>query len=142
LPRLYMPIGENTTYDIPVALQEDDILSLEDMLDPSNTLIPLQQSKGNKVQITTSDSPSKASIYNIKLADNTVQQVSYNYSRSESTLRYAALNTGSTDHYNSSVEDLFDEFKTADSVQSLWKWFVIFALLFLVLEILILKFYK
>ncbi|WP_298325179.1 BatA domain-containing protein [uncultured Dokdonia sp.] len=142
LPRLYMPIGKNTTYDIPVALQEDDILSLEDMLDPSNTLIPLQQSKGNKVQITTSDSPSKASIYNIKLSDNTVQQVSYNYSRSESTLRYAALNTGATNHYNTSVEDLFDEFKTADSVQSLWKWFVIFALLFLVLEILILKFYK
>ena len=142
LPRLYMSIGKTTTYDIPAGLQEDDILNLEDISDPANTLIPLQQSKGNKVQITTSDSPSKASIYNINLAGKTLQQVSYNYSRQESILRYATLNHGDTDHYNTSVEDLFNEFREVDAVQSLWKWFIIFALLFLVLEILILKFYK
>jgi len=142
LPRLYMPISKTITYDIPVRLEADDIIQLEDIFNPVNTLIPLQQSKGNKVQITTSDSPSTASIYNVNLEGNRLQQVSYNYSRQESILRYAALNNGAEDHYNTSVGALFDEFKTVDNVQSLWKWFIIFALLFLVLEILILKFYK
>lgn len=142
LPQLYMNIGKRITYDIPLSLQEDDILTLQDIKDPLNVYIPLQQSKGSKVQITTDITPSKASIYNVQLDETKIQQLSYNYDRKESRLRYATLTTTEENNYKTSVVDLFDEFKTTDNVQSLWKWFVIFALLFLVLEILILKFYK
>ena len=142
LPQLYFYAGQETTYDIPVTLQADDILTLKEIEGSNNATIPLQRAQGNKVRISTSQEPSKAGTYNVTLKENTIQQVSYNYPRDESTLRYAILDNGSGTNYQTSVEALFDEFKTADSVTTLWKWFVIFALLFLLMEILILKFYK
>lgn len=142
LPKLYFYAGQDTSYDIPIALQEDDILTLQEVTNSNNTSIPLQRSQGNKVQITTSQEPSKAGIYNVKRKDQTISQVSYNYARDESILRYATLNDQEGIQYQTSVEALFDSFKAADAVTTLWKWFIIFALLFLLLEILILKFYK
>jgi hypothetical protein len=43
---------------------------------------------------------------------------------------------------NSSIATAFDEIKSATDVNELWKWFVIFALAFLIIEMLILKFFK
>ena len=84
----------------------------------------------------------KRQIYDVLKEQNTLQQVSYNYTRDESVLRYKILEKTGDNKYASSVSDLFDAFKTENNIQSLWKWFVIFALFFLLLEILILKFYK
>lgn len=140
LPELYMTAGVTNVYDIPIVLQEDGILSLEQNTSAINNLIPLQQSKGSKVQITTTQTPAVAGIYNVVSGSTRVQQVSYNYNRSQSNLRYVQLDKN--DNYYTSVTSLFDAFETRDNIQSLWKWFIIFALLFLVLEILILKFYK
>jgi len=142
LPQLYFYTGQDVSYDIPAVIQEDDILSLKDISNDQNTLIPLQRSLGSKVRINTSQEVTQAGIYDIILTEKMIQQVSYNYSRDESVLRYAKLDTGKEITYTNSVETLFDEFKIADNVQSLWKWFIIFALLFLLMEILILKFYK
>ncbi|TVZ51470.1 BatA domain-containing protein [Dokdonia sp. Hel_I_53] len=142
LPPLYFNTNRQTSFDIAVRLEGDEILSLRDINDIQNTLIPLQQSKGSKVSITTGREFSKAGIYDVHLEDSTIQQVSYNYPRDESILRYKRLNKEEHTNYTTSVEALFDDFKAKDSVQSLWKWFIIFALFFLFLEILILKFYK
>jgi hypothetical protein len=142
LPRLYVTNGVSNTYDIPVVLQEDEILSLANIETPDKTQIPLQRTFGNKVTITTQEQPEKAGIYHIQNKDNILQQISYNYNRDESVLRYQSLEAREGVSYNSSVVTLFDSLKEANSIQSLWKWFVIFALLFLVLEMLILKFLK
>ncbi|MEP0264151.1 BatA domain-containing protein [Dokdonia sp.] len=142
LPRLYVTNGISNTYDIPVILQEDEILSLANIETPDKTQIPLQRTFGNKVTITTQEQPEKAGIYHILNKGNILQQISYNYNRDESVLRYQSLEAREGVSYNSSVATLFDSLKEANSIQSLWKWFVIFALLFLVLEMLILKFLK
>lgn len=142
LSQLYFYTGQDITYDIPIALQEDDILTLQEVTNSNNTSIPLQRSQGNKVQITTTQEPSIAGIYNVNSKEETIGQVSYNYPRDESILRYATLDTKDGSNYESSINALFEGFNTADAVTNLWKWFVIFALLFLLLEILILKFYK
>ena len=41
-----------------------------------------------------------------------------------------------------SIDDLFNSITEENTINSYWKWFVIFALLFLIFEMLILKFYK
>ena len=140
LPDLYMNTGVTNTYDIPLVLQDDEVITLEQSTAQENNFIPLQQSKGSRVQITTTQRPEVAGNYNVQYGTNTIQQVSYNYTRSESNLRYAQLDNDK--NYYTSIKSLFDKFESSDNVQSLWKWFIIFALLFLLLEILILKFYK
>lgn len=142
LPELYFTAGKNNSYDIPIALGEDAILNLANVQSPQENLIPLQQSFATRVRVTTGETPSSAGIYNVKFKDSIVQQVSYNYDRSESVLRYLEQQPQEGISYTTSVSSLFDELKAADDVQSLWKWFVIFALGFLLLEMLILKFLK
>ncbi|MFT5752024.1 MAG: DNA segregation ATPase FtsK/SpoIIIE-like protein [Flavobacteriales bacterium] len=141
IPQLYFNTGRTNIFDIPITLQNDAIVSLNET-GTEQSLIPLQQTFGNKVTMTTTDAPSKAAIYNVTSLDNIVQQVSYNYDRSESRLRYQKLEHQEGLSYHSSVRSLFDSLKETDDVQSLWKWFVIFALGCLLMEMLILKFFK
>ena len=142
LPALYFTAGRDNIYDVPVRLGEDVVLSLSAINTGDNNFIPLQQTFGNKVRITTTDILTEAGIYNIKRQDSTVQQVSYNYDRSESLLRYKRIDAQDGVSYASSVTSLFDTLKAKDNVHLLWKWFVIFAIGFLLLEMLFLKFLK
>lgn len=139
LPRLYYTIGRQNSIAIPVKLSPDEILTLKDS---TTQFIPLQQTKANFVQITTTDSPEKAGNYTIEKENEILGTISYNYNRSESHLNY--LNPkdweGATVH--ESVAELFKSINEANSVNSYWKWFVIFALVFLLFEMLILKFLK
>lgn len=132
-------IGQPNSYDIAISLGQDGILSL---VSGKENIIPLQQSFSTKVRITTSEVPTKAGIYSIQDKSNTIQNVSYNYNSAESNLQYYNLNT--TDNYqvSKSISELLDQVKEERSVNELWKWFVIFALIFLLIEILLLKYLK
>ena len=132
-------IGQTNSYDITVSLGQDHILSL---VSDQENIIPLQQSFSTKVRITTDEVPSKAGIYSIQDKNNTIQNVSYNYNSAESDLQYYNLNT--TDNYqvSNSISELLDQVKEEKSVNELWKWFIIFALIFLLIEILLLKYLK
>ncbi len=132
-------IGETNTYDVPISLGQDGILSL--VSDQENS-IPLQQSFSTKVRITTDEVPTKAGIYKLQDKNRIIQHVSYNYNSSESDLQYYNLNTNADYEVNESVTELFDQIKEETSVNELWKWFVIFALMFLLIEILLLKYLK
>ena len=139
LPNLYYHIGTQNKYAVPVKLTQDDILTLRDSV---SSFIPLQQTKANSVEITTLDEPTKSGNFNIEKANTFIENISYNYPRLESAMQYAdpADWEGITTY--DSVEELFDSIAKENKVSSFWKWFVIFAVVFLLLEMLILKFYK
>jgi len=139
LPSLYYQIGVQNNYAIPVKLTQDDILTLNDSV---NKFIPLQQTKANSVFITTVDEPAIAANYDVEKETTYIETISYNYPRKESLLTYADLSQWEGVNRYDSVEALFDSVAEANMVRSFWKWFVIFAVLFLILEMLILKFYK
>ena len=139
LPKLYYHIGSQNTFSIPVKLKQNEILTMKDS---TSKFIPLQQTKANKVDITTTDEPSQAGIYQIVKEETFIEYCSFNYTRDESTLQYAAADAWDGVTLHDSVATLFESINEANSINSFWKWFVIFALLFLVLEMLILKFYK
>ncbi len=132
-------IGQTNTYDVPIVLGQDGILSLAS---DQERIIPLQQSFANKVRITTDDSPDKAGIYTLKNDQKSIQNVSYNYDSQESSLQYYHLTTTDTYQVHDSVVSLFEQLREETSVNEFWKWFVIFALLFLFIEILLLKYLK
>ncbi len=133
-------IGQINSYDIPIALGQDGILSL---VSDQENIIPLQQSFSTKVNITTDEVPTRAGIYSVQDKNNSIQQhVSYNYNSAESDLQYYNLTTTEDYQVSQSVTELFDQIKEETSVDELWKWFVIFALIFLLIEILLLKYLK
>ncbi len=139
LADLFYTIGEQNEYAVDITLPQDHILSLRN---ENTDFIPLQRNSSNKVLITTTDQPETAGTYGIYDKENLVEYVSYNYNRDESSMRFQnAADWPGTTNYNS-IDALFEKVAQDSSMQNYWKWFVIFALLFLAIEIVLLKFLK
>lgn len=139
LPDLYFNIGEQNTFAVPVQMGSDEILSLSK---EEESFIPLQQTKSNYVEIITADLPEISGNYQVLKKDQFVQYVSYNYQREQGKLNYANPNSweGAVVHKN--VSDLLFEISNENSTHGFWKWFAIFAFVFLIAEMAILKFLK
>jgi hypothetical protein len=136
---LYFTIGRDNQFDIPVVLGQDEILSLAN---GDNNIIPLQQALANKVRLTTDVLPSIAGNYSILRKDERLQGLSYNYDRTESVLSYNDMSTIKGIKTYDSLSETLTDLQLAYNVNTLWKWFVIFAAIFLIMEMLILKFLK
>ncbi|WMI67227.1 BatA domain-containing protein [Mangrovimonas sp. YM274] len=139
LPQLYYTLGKENTIDINTRLQQDDILSLKS---DEQSIIPLQQTFMNKVEMKTNEFPETAGIISVVNNDKTLKKLSFNYDRSESQLTYYNLSSVDGITSSNSVSSMINDIKSASNVNELWKWFVIFAVAFLIIEMLILKFLK
>jgi|TARA_R110002020_G_scaffold4110_4_gene18386 hypothetical protein len=139
IAQLYFQTGVQNRFAVPVSLLQDEIVTIKDS---ASSFVPLQQSRANKVDITTESDPANAGIYSIETRNTYVEDVSYNFPRTESTLTYLDAEDWQGVRTYDSIEALFDTLTEENSINSFWKWFVIFALLFLLLEMLVLKFYK
>lgn len=139
VPQLYYTIGQPNTIDISTTLQQDNILTLE--IDDTS-VVPLQQTYANKVELKTKEYPDVAGILSVNNKETTLQHLSYNYNRIESNLNYINLSAFDSVDSTSSIASAIEEIKSTTNVNELWKWFIIFALAFLILEMLILKFFK
>jgi hypothetical protein len=71
-----------------------------------------------------------------------VQNISFNYSRTESNLALANPNAVANYKEIDDIETVFNTIQTDRTDTQIWKWFVVLTLLFLVLELLIQKFVK
>ncbi|WP_372936921.1 BatA and WFA domain-containing protein [Seonamhaeicola sp.] len=138
-PELYYTIGNNNEFEVATQLQQDDILSL---VNNGISIIPRQKYFNNKVIINTSETPNIANIYNIKNKNEIIKNVSYNYNRNESNLIYQDLSNLENVTLSNSIAHVFNTIKSDAKVNVLWKWFVIFALVLLIIEMLILKYFK
>ena len=139
LAELYYTIGTQNTFAVPIKLKQDEILT---MRDSTVSFIPLQQTKANKVTIITNENPSESGIYDIEKEGEFIEHVSFNYNRDESILQYSNPEDWNGLAVYNSVEELFDTLTEANEINSFWKWFAVCALLFLLAEMLILKFFK
>ena len=139
IPNLYYTIGQENTFDVDTQLQQDDILSL---VNNDINIIPRQQYFNNKVVVNTSKNPSIANIYTIKNKNESIKNISYNYNRNESHLTYRNLSPSKNITISDSITEIFNTLKSDTKVNALWKWFVIFALALLIIEMGILKYFK
>nr|WP_321223882.1 BatA domain-containing protein [uncultured Psychroserpens sp.] len=136
---LYYNIGEENTIDIATQLQQDDILTL---VNGDNSVIPLQQTYDNKVELITNTYPDVAGIISVNNKNTFLKKLSFNFNRSESKLNYFDTQSINNVSIDNSVATAISNIKSATNVNELWKWFVIFAVIFLIIEMLILKFLK
>ena len=138
-PTLYYNIGQQNRYDISTSLQQDDVLKL---VKGNINIIPKQQYVNKKVIINTLDTPNTPGIYTIKNKEKALKKVSYNNTRQESVLSYHDLSKVSNAKVSNSISKLLDSIKSESKINALWKWFAIFALVLLIIEMLILKYFK
>ena len=139
LSKLYYTIGQPNTIAIQTSIGQDDILTLAS---DDASVIPLQKTYSKSVVLETEDFPNAAGILNVKNKDNVLQNLSFNYGRAESNLSYYDLNALTDTNVESSLATTINAIKSNTNVNALWKWFVIFALVFLIIEILLLKYLK
>ncbi|WP_445457465.1 vWA domain-containing protein [Flavobacterium sp. HNIBRBA15423] len=132
-------IGENETLIIDAILSKDEVVSVSNI---ENSFIPQQQIVNTKVKLAFGDYPVKSGNYNVKQAENTIQEISFNYPRTESDLSNinATLFDNTTTVNN--VETVLNDLQSKRTDTALWKWFIIGTLLFLLIELLIQKFVK
>ena len=139
LSKLYYTIGQPNTIAIQTSIGQDDILTLDS---DDASVIPLQKTYSKSVVLETEDFPNAAGILNVKNKDNVLQNLSFKYGRAESNLSYYDLNALTDTNVESSLATTINAIKSNTNVNALWKWFVIFALVFLIIEILLLKYLK
>jgi len=141
--QLYYTIGKTNDIEIGIQLDKDDVIHLTTA---NEDFIPQQQIATNKVTILTESNPVKSGFIDAQHNQETIKRLAYNYDRTESNLAQIDVKKYFKEASNythiSSVSGAFtivsDSFKTT----SLWQLFLVIALLFLITEIILLKFLK
>lgn len=139
LSKLYYTINEPNSIAIQTVIGQDDILTLNS---EETSVIPLQKTYSKNVVLETEDFPNTAGILNVKNKDNVLQNLSFNFNRKESNLTYYDLDLIDNASVDSSLATTINTIKSSTTINALWKWFVIFALVFLMIEMLLLKYLK
>ncbi|MEM7485116.1 MAG: BatA domain-containing protein [Bacteroidota bacterium] len=133
----YHNIGTPTTVDIPIDLGADDILNVAK---DGYEFIPFQQGFPNKVRLSFNDDPTVDGIFSITKQGQSIQNISFNYPRTESKLNYLDLENIANARYQDSIASLFEFLEAESNITAYWKWFVILALLLALIEVIIQKF--
>lgn len=143
LSKLYYTIDKPNKIDISTRLGKDAVLT---MYGKNTSFIPLQQTFQNKVTISTKEQPLEAGFYDILKNKDTIQTVAYNYPKDESLLQFLDVDALAKDNSNitisNSVADTLQKNNQKNKIHWLWQWFLALAIVFLLLEIFILKYFK
>lgn len=141
--KLYYNIKPNLTIDIKTSIGKDDVLKIANS---DTEFIPLQKVLPNNVTIELQNQIIKSGIYSVLNNTKTIQKLALNYNKEESNLTYKDLNTLQINNENvtisTSIEEIFDEISNEQKINWLFKWFLAFSILFLCIEMLILKYFK
>ncbi len=143
LGKLYYTISPNSTIDIKTSIKKDDVLTVS-----NNELefIPLQNITHNKVNLIFQNNISKSGFYNISNNQNVIKTIAFNYDRAESKLNSVNIDEFISNRENveiyGSIEEIFEKINNQQKINWLFKWFLGLSVLFLCLEILLLKYFK
>ncbi|WP_426064799.1 BatA domain-containing protein [Flavobacterium sp. DSP2-3-1] len=132
-------IGNNNPHLTEASLNKDAILTVKGL---DEQFIPIQQILNNKVKMTFNDYPEQAGNFSIYNKKEWIENISFNYNRTESDLASANENILSKYKTTESISSLFDTLQTDRTDNQIWKWFIIFALLFVIAEMAIIRFVK
>ena len=132
-------IGENQPFIVDALLSKDEILTIKNS---DESFIPVQQLLNTKVKMTFNDNPLLAGNFGIFNGQNEIQNISFNYTRTEGNLANINTDIAADFEKTNNIETVFNTIQTDRTDTQIWKWFVILTLLFLALELLIQKFVK
>lgn len=138
ISQLYYELDSNNAIAVSTSVNQDQIISLSNGV---SEIIPRQQAYDNYVLVTAGQDFSTAGNYDVKLKEDKISTLSFNAKRQENQLNYYS-NTDLGGNLSESIDDLLYKLDQEENILSLWKYFVMGALFFLICELLILKFIK
>ncbi len=146
--RLSYTIGSDKSIEINNIKSSDK--GLVKIIGAQTEFIPKQFNTTNGLKLFINDEISKSGVYNIEINNNIIRKIALNYDRIESKLSYISeekINTtlGKKINYFGKSDGHINFTQLIDSKQrgiELWKWAIILALLFLAIEIILLRFWK
>ncbi len=139
---LYYTIGNKNEIVLKTHNNSDEVWHISNK---NSDFIPLQTKSLNKVKIEIENNPLIDGVYQISNA-STEKYLAFNYNREESDMVYfnveQAIKKYNNTVYFSSIDDSITTINDQYKKHNLWQLFVIFALIFLGIEILLQKFMK
>lgn len=139
LPELAYTIGKENVIEITEELNKDEVLTLKNEEDE---FIPQQNRFNQKVALTFNDLPEKAGTYDLMKGQEVVGHLSFNYDRSENRLVFSDLTEFGGLGRETGISEFFTDQSKRDQIDQLWKWLVLLGIVFLGIEVLLLKFLK
>jgi hypothetical protein len=137
--QLYYVLGEKNQISIPVSMAPDETIHLKNQ---DFDMIPYQENHHRFVSITTTDLPKKAGIYDVVYQNKTIGKLAFNYNRKENKLQFLKLPENQSVEKISSIKTFWQSEQNFFKSRQLWLWFLWAALLFLIVEMLLLRFWK
>ncbi|MGB8704781.1 MAG: BatA domain-containing protein [Gillisia sp.] len=136
--KLFYQMNSSSFFDVPIKIDNDKVLHLTS---DNINIIPEQQRFSDKVRIFTENLDLPPGNYMITNQDEPVMAVSFNIDRKESKMEFAVPKNN---HFSTikNVKDFISSASFGKEEPEVWKWFVIFAVFFLVIETLLLKYIK
>ncbi len=108
--------------------------------------IPLQSKRNTQINISTEEFPLQPGVYGISDKMVNFKKLADNYDREESNLSLNDMKTLENNrenvHFFNSTSEAIKDVNDSHNNQNLWQLFIILALVFLILEILLQKFLK
>lgn len=132
-------VGKENSIVVNQKLKQDEIVHITNA---TSDFIPRQEIQTDKVIIYTKNKPSKSGFYTVNDLNNVVLNLAFNYSKDESIFSFfnlkniENLKVQQQDDIKKSLSDLSSD----QQIQSYFKWFVLLALFFILIEIALLKF--
>jgi len=155
--KLYYKTGQNNQISIVKKdntgkSNPDEMIHISS-IDNRNNFIPYQKNSGNLIQlITNNDDMRNQDFFRIMLGETPIKTIAYNFARQESDMSFftkEAINKFLTKNHLTSYKLLDNSIKTLtqtitnqDKGIELWRWMLLFTILFLVIEILLLRFWQ
>ena len=140
---IYLTIGQSNQ----IIIQTENIGDVPmKIVRNEKEFIPEQNKKNDKISILTSEFPQVSGVYDLKFNEQVIEKIAYNYNRKESELMFQSLeplaDRFENIHLYNSIDKAIKDGNERNNNKNLWQLFIIFALVFLVLEILLQKFMK
>ena len=160
VPMLYkMAMSSNKSEKLSYTIGKDEVIVVDRKLSSSETpyrimgaeeFIPSMRNVGSIVQLNVEGQVKEAGVYNVNNETELVKKVAFNYDRKESDpdcleMEQLKVLLGEDVMFLSTVEtasELTEDIIHRGKGLMLWKWFIIAALLFLAIEIFLLRFIK
>jgi len=138
-PQLYYYPGKINKIEVPIEIQGDQILQIGSK---TSSFIPQQKRFSNKVEIIIDELPHEPGNFNINNKEQLVSGISFNVDREESKMVYQEIKNAENIEIIKELPQFFNSAGFKKEVGTFWKWFVTFALLFLIIETLLIKYFK
>ncbi|WP_457610253.1 BatA domain-containing protein [Lutibacter sp.] len=141
--QLYYTIASENNIDVKTTVGKDAILKISTK---TQEFIPLQTISQNKVTLKIQGDYLQSGFFQIKSDNTLIKTIAFNYNREESDLTYLNLKSLTINNKNiatiKSIDDFFNEINNQKQINWLFKWFLAFSMLFLLIEMLILKYFN